>query len=194
MAVIGGRMSRFGMSGSAILMSNRYGRGVGARTGAATGSFDVFYAAEFDRVLRTAALVTRDRGVAEEVTQEAFAKAYASWWRVSRYEMPDAWVRKVAMRMAIRQVQRRKAWEKIASTISAPDDHSDPEHPDERVAAAVGQLHASQRVATVLHYLEDRPIAEIAEIMDCAESTVKVHLHRARQKLAHVLGVQDGDA
>lgn len=182
------------MSGPDLSVWTRPGWSMPARTGAAGASFDDFYGAEFGRVLKTAALVTRNVAVAEEVTQEAFAKAYASWRRVSRYDRPDAWVRKVAMRMAMRQVQRRKAWEAIVQTMPPTDHQQQADSYDDRVAAAVAQLPAGQRVATVLHYLEDRPISEIAEIMDCAQSTVKVHLHRARQKLAQILGVQDVDA
>jgi len=42
-----------------------------------------------------------------------------------------------------------------------------------------------------LHYLADASVAEIATIMDCAESTVKVHLHRGRQALAARLGAEE---
>ena len=157
-------------------------------------SFDAFYGAQFDRVLKTASLVTRDYAVAEEVTQEAFAKAYASWWRVSRYEMPDAWVRKVAMRMALRQVQRRKTFDALVQRMPAPEAATTVHQDEGRVSTLVAQLPPGQRVAIVLHYLEDRPISEIAEIMDCSPSTVKVHLHRARKKLAELLGAEHDDA
>lgn len=179
--------------GTEIHRWTRCGWGMRAHREAGDISFDAFYAAEYERVLKTAVLVTRDQAVAEEVAQEAFAKAYASWWRVSRYEMPDAWVRKVAMRMAMRQVQRKRVWETIAQTLPR-EKHVDDERPDDRVAAAVAQLPPGQRVAITLHYFEDRPISEIAEIMDCAQSTVKVHLYRARQRLALLLGVEDVDA
>ncbi len=39
-----------------------------------------------------------------------------------------------------------------------------------------------------LYYLEDLPISEVAEILACSESTVKVHLHKARKRLADRLG------
>ncbi len=45
-----------------------------------------------------------------------------------------------------------------------------------------------QRAAIVLFYFEDLPVAEIAHILDCAEPTARVHLHRARKRLAEVLG------
>ena len=41
-----------------------------------------------------------------------------------------------------------------------------------------------------LYYLEDASVAEIAAVMDCAENTVKVHLHRGRQALAARLGAE----
>jgi Sigma-70 region 2 len=52
--------------------------------------------------LRSVFLIVRDRGRAEEITQEAFVKLYTHWRRVARYDRPDAWVRRVAIRMAIR--------------------------------------------------------------------------------------------
>ena len=55
-------------------------------------------------------------------------------------------------------------------------------------------LSTAQRAAIVMHYLEDRPIAEIAEIMRCSPSTVKVHLHRGRNRLAEILGEVEPDA
>ena len=53
--------------------------------------------------------------------------------------------------------------------------------------AAVRNLPDRQRHCVVLHYLEDRSVAEIAEVLDTAESTVKVHLHRGRKALAERL-------
>jgi RNA polymerase sigma-70 factor (ECF subfamily) len=52
---------------------------------------------------------------------------------------------------------------------------------------AVRALPARQAQAIALHYLEDRPVAEIAEILGCAPATVKVHLHRGRRALADTL-------
>ena len=51
----------------------------------------------------------------------------------------------------------------------------------------VRRLPARQGQAIALHYLEDLPIADIAEAMGCAENTVKVHLHRGRRSLAAAL-------
>jgi RNA polymerase sigma-70 factor, ECF subfamily len=45
-----------------------------------------------------------------------------------------------------------------------------------------------QRAAVVLFYFEDLPLSEIASILRCSEATVRVHLHRARKRLAELLG------
>ena len=59
-------------------------------------------------VLRTVFLILGDRGRAEEVTQEAFIQLLTHWRKVSRYERPEAWVRRVAIRLAVRTVRRER--------------------------------------------------------------------------------------
>jgi RNA polymerase sigma factor (sigma-70 family) len=53
---------------------------------------------------------------------------------------------------------------------------------------AVRQLPGMQRAAVVLCYFEDLPLSEIADILRCSDATVRVHLHRARKRLAELLG------
>jgi RNA polymerase sigma-70 factor, ECF subfamily len=53
---------------------------------------------------------------------------------------------------------------------------------------AVRRLPTRQSQAIALHYLEDRSVKDIAVVLECAEATVKVHLHRGRQALAAALG------
>src|SRR3954469_18257840 len=55
----------------------------------------------------------------------------------------------------------------------------------------IAQLPAGQRAAIVLHYLEDRPVAEVADVLQCSVATAKVHLHRGRKRLAVLLDVED---
>ena len=52
---------------------------------------------------------------------------------------------------------------------------------------AVRALPARQAQAIALHYMEDRSVAEIADILDCSQNTVKVHLHKGRATLARKL-------
>jgi RNA polymerase sigma factor (sigma-70 family) len=50
-----------------------------------------------------------------------------------------------------------------------------------------------QRATVVLFYFEDRPVAEIADILGISDGSVKVHLHRARQRLVVLLGEEVGE-
>lgn len=151
-----------------------------------------FFRAEFPGVLRTVFLILHDRGRSEDVTQEAFIQLLTQWKKVSRYERPDAWVRRVAIRQAVRMMKRDRTRSELERADAvAPE----PDLPDVDLARAVQRLPAMQRVAVVLFYFEDRPIAEIADILDISDGSVKVHLHRARQRLAALLeGEVDRDA
>lgn len=148
--------------------------------------YTTLFRAEYPIVLRSVFLVTGDRGRAEEITQDSFAKLYAQWRRVAKYDRPDAWVRRVAIRMAIRAAvreRRRPALEmqvEGSATIAA-----DP--PDIDLARAVESLAPQQRACVVLYYFEDRSVPEITDLLEIAEPTVRVHLHRARQRLFDLL-------
>jgi RNA polymerase sigma factor (sigma-70 family) len=147
-------------------------------------AYDWFFRTEYPAVLKTAYLVTHDRETARDVTQEAFIQLLRHWRKVSRYERPDAWVRRVTIRIAVRQSRKLSRQQSAqVEPVAAPHVSMDPD-----LVREVRALPAMQRAAVVLFYFEDRPISEIAEILDCAPSTAKVHLHRARKTLAERLG------
>lgn len=111
-------------------------------------------------------------------------RLYRHWSKVSRYEKPDAWVRRVAIRIAVKEV--RKARLRSAFQPDAEPHYLDPIY-DLDLMKSISALPAMQRAVVVLFYLEDRPISELAQILDCSEATVGVHLHRARKRLAILL-------
>jgi RNA polymerase sigma-70 factor (ECF subfamily) len=53
---------------------------------------------------------------------------------------------------------------------------------------AISGLPPKQRAATVLFYYEDMPLAEVAEMLGCSHATARVHVQRARTRLASMLG------
>ena len=63
---------------------------------------------------------------------------------------------------------------------------------DEEFWKAVRALPKRQAQVIALHYLEDRSVVEIAEILECSEATVKVHLHKGRTRLADRLQLEMG--
>lgn len=148
--------------------------------------FDWVFRAHFASIARTVYLIVYDRGRAEDVTQDAFAQLWRNWSTLRGYERPEAWVRRVAIRMAVRDIRRERQRPDLERRSSYGVDHE--QFPDPDLADAVRKLSPMQRAAVVLHYLEDRPVDEIADVLRVSGSTVKQHLFRARHRLADLLG------
>jgi RNA polymerase sigma factor (sigma-70 family) len=150
---------------------------------------------EYPAVVRTVALILGNQRDAEDVTQEAFLRLLAHWRRVSRYERPGAWVRRVAIRLAGRHHRARERTARLLQRLAPRSEGVVTETGpamDDGLRAALLALPRAQRAAVVLFYLEGVPVAEIAGMLGCREATVRVHLHRARAQLAVTVGeVQD---
>lgn len=152
--------------------------------------FDDFYRREFPLMVALASSVGAGPGVAEDLAQDALIKAHRNWTKISQYDNPGTWVRRVTINLATSSARRKtsemKAKLKLRNSASLALTLTSPEH--EPIWAAVAELPPQQRAAIALHYLEDRPVAQIAEILECSPSTAKVHLHKARTRLAEQLG------
>ena len=148
--------------------------------------FDAVYRAQWRPVVALVYGLSGSRAAAEELAQDAFVAAHRHWGRVGAYEDPGAWVRRVAVNLAVSSLRRRAAEARALGRLGGrrrplPAELG-PE--DEAFWRAVRALPARQAQVVALRYVEDRPVAEIAAILECAEGTVKAHLHRARAALA----------
>ncbi|WP_205752149.1 RNA polymerase sigma factor [Cryptosporangium phraense] len=149
--------------------------------------FDDFYARHFPGIGTQIAAYLGDRAEAEDITQEAFARAWRRWPRLSGYADPAAWVRTVAYRLAVSRWRRaRVAFAHRRQQRAEPVPPPDPEWLD--LVRALATLPPAQRRAVVLHYLGDLSVDEIAAREKVAAGTVKSWLHRARGRLATQLG------
>ena len=152
-------------------------------------SFEAFFAAEYRRVVGLAFVLCGRRGLAEELAQDAFVKAYQHWKDVSAYDDPGAWVRRVVANLATSSFRRgfreARALTRLAARRPPPTEIT-LEDPD--FWSAVRRLPKRQAQCVALHYLEDRSTAEVAEVLGISEATVRVHLHRGRIELATTLG------
>jgi RNA polymerase sigma factor (sigma-70 family) len=142
--------------------------------------YEEVFRSYYASVLRTAYVVLHDHGRAEEVTQEAFLRLYERWSQAASYDHPAAWVRTVAVRDAIRRAERER---RQVVTLQLVDHGKHDRLPDLDLFEAVGALPPRQRAAVALYYLEDRPVDEIARLMEVSPSTVKQHLFQARERL-----------
>ncbi len=151
---------------------------------AARGEFESVFRSAYPSVLRTVFVILHDQGRAEEVTQDAFLRLYERWRGVAGIDRPEAWVRQVAFRLAIKQAKRNR--ERRVVTLVGETGAGD-RLPDVDLARAVASLPAQQRAVVALFYLEDRPVDEVAHLLEVSSSTVKQHLYRARTRLAELL-------
>ncbi len=152
--------------------------------------FSAFFGREFERTVRTAYLVLHDQQAAEDVAQDAFGQLYRCWAKVRGYDNPQAWVRRVAIRMAVRVARREES--RRALTRGQSSQSSPPER-DLDLAAALRALPAQQRAAVALHYYEDQSAEEVGVLLGCSASTVRTHLLRARARLAELLADEEAD-
>ncbi|HEY3212232.1 MAG TPA: sigma-70 family RNA polymerase sigma factor [Actinomycetota bacterium] len=146
--------------------------------------FASFFQAEYPALVRSMYLIVRDKEQARDLAQEAFVQLFSRWRRISHYERPEAWIRRVAIRMAVRAMRRERLRRRLEHEFEAAP-ASGPLDLD--VLRAVAKLSGAQRAAVVLFYFEDRSVADVADILACSEVTAKVHLHRARKRLAELL-------
>jgi RNA polymerase sigma-70 factor, ECF subfamily len=154
-----------------------------------SGAFDAFAQRERSALLAFAWSLTGSLPAAEELVQEALAAAWAAWDRVSDFDKPGAWARKV---VANRAATRRRSAGREARALGRLGfrrvaDKVDLPHGDAELWGLVRALPARQAQVIALHYVDDRSVAEIAGLLDCTVGTVKTHLHRARVALAQAL-------
>ncbi|RZV44946.1 MAG: sigma-70 family RNA polymerase sigma factor [Acidimicrobiia bacterium] len=157
-------------------------------------TFPAFYRREYPKMVAIAAAVSGNRAVAEDLAQEAMLRAHRHWDRVAIYQRPGAWVRRVTINLSLSATKRAAAEMRRMLRISEPSALPEPEAADDRIWKAVAKLPGQQRAAIALFYLEDRPIDEIAEILEVSSATARVHLHRGRQALANALGPEEVSA
>jgi RNA polymerase sigma-70 factor, ECF subfamily len=150
--------------------------------------FEDFFRDEYPRLVPMLHALTGDRHRAEDLAQEALLRAQRDWRRISTYDRPGAWVRRVALNAASNAGRRRGREERALRRVGVAEAGVELPAADERLWGAVRALPEQQRWAVVLHYVEDRPVAEVAAVLECSEGTVKTHLSRARAALARRLG------
>ena len=145
--------------------------------------FDEFVAARSTALLRTAYLLTRDHGLAEDLLQTALTKSWFAWDRISGE--PEAYVRKVMVNTFASWWRRR--WNGEHATAELPDrcvgDAADAVTTGSDLWSAMERLPRRQRAVVVLRYFEDLTEAQTAHVLGCSVGTVKSQTSKALAKL-----------
>lgn len=148
--------------------------------------FDAFVLGAWPRLFRTAYALTGNRADAEDMLQNAFAKAYSNWRRVRRAESTEAYVHRIVVNETITMWRRR--WRHVEHSTGTPPDTTAPNHADsvgerDSMWAAVQTLPARQRAVVVLRYYEDLSERDIAAVLGITPGTVKSQASRALKTL-----------
>ena len=146
------------------------------------GSFEESYVREQPSVFRAAFLLAGERDLAEDATQEAFARALERWRRLRDQRWAGGWVMTTALNVVRRSVRRRRP-----VAVRSTETYDLPER-DLDLWREVRALPKRQQEAVVLHYVGDLSVTDCAAVMGCDEGTVKTHLYRARHDLNQRLG------
>ena len=154
--------------------------------------FREFIRGRWAATVRLAYGLTGDTGHAEDVAQDAFARAYASWGRVSRAGDPQAYVRRIVINEYRRRFRKQRVAEELPGVL--PDAGTMPPGPEERSALldALRSLGPRQRAVIVLRYWMDLSEAETAAALNCSRGTVKSQASRGLAALK--LKVVEGEA
>lgn len=149
--------------------------------------FDVFYRSSYRRVVATVFPVVGQRREAEELTQEAFCRALTRWQQIRDYDQPDAWVRRVAINLALSARQRVQRRAVLLLAMGAPEPV--PALSVDRVVLveALRSVPVRYRAALGLHHVVDLPVAEVAAELDVTVGTVKTWLRRGRAAMSELL-------
>jgi RNA polymerase sigma-70 factor, ECF subfamily len=151
--------------------------------------FEAFYAGQLPRVMRACALVLLDRGEAEDVAAEAFARLWSHWGQIHGEDHAGGYVLKTAMRLCSKR--RRHANREVVGMVPDRAVTSPDLGPSGSVTDALRRLPLRQRQSVVLRDWAGFETAEVARILGTKESTVRVHLARGRAALRDMLTVEE---
>ena len=155
--------------------------------------FEEFYRATAPRVVHLVYATTGDMTIAQDSTQEAFARAWQRWSQISTYDEPLAWVRTVARRIAISAWRKQGAQDRAYVRHGGPSTTEGPGVDRVAVLEALQTLTDPIRESVALYYIADLSIEQIARETGAAVGTVKSHLHRGRRQLADAIEIKEND-
>jgi RNA polymerase sigma-70 factor (ECF subfamily) len=155
-------------------------------TDASSGDQEAFLAladACKETVARIAYYVVGNRDEAEDVTSEAFLKAWMSLG-TKKNDVPfRIWVSRIAKNAAIDRLRRRRP-------IPIDPDTNHHDEPEEilDVRRELMLLPVDMRLPVIMMYYDDMSIADIAKVMHIPEGTVKSRIHNAKERMRKRLG------
>jgi RNA polymerase sigma-70 factor (sigma-E family) len=150
--------------------------------------FHAFYVSENEALCRFGTFLTGDPDEGAELAQEAMARTYRTWSRVTSH--PSAYARRILVNLVRSAYRRRLVARRYSQGSTAPTATvSQAPAVDDwlLVQDALNKLTPVRRATVVLRFYEDLTEAQIAEVLDRPLGTVKSDLHRAMKQLRPLL-------
>jgi len=161
--------------------------------------YEEFARGRLPGVLRYAAALTGDTEQARDIVQEVMVRAFTRWRRISRLDHPDAYLRRMVTN---EWTSWRRRWSVRTITV-LPDEllhNLAGDAPDAMTAVsdrdalrrALDTLPHRQRAALVLRYYEGLSYEECAQVLGCAEGTVRSACSRGTAALRRAVDLDVG--
>lgn len=145
-------------------------------------TFQEFVATRLPGLLRFAAVLTGDRGLAEDVVQEVLLRVHQRWPKVGALDSPEHYVRRM---ITNEYLSWRRRWSRVvprAEPPAGPDsvpDHAATHAERDALRIELDKLPRRQRAVLVLRYYAGLSDAQIAEVLGCRAGTVRGYASRA---------------
>ncbi len=143
-----------------------------------------------DAVLTLAYDFLKDYENAEDVAQDVFMKAFKNIGDFEQKSRFSSWLFRITVNASLdarkSKIRRRKflikkeIYEENGQVLAQPEWQ---DGIDDTLINALNKLSEHQQTTIILRYFHDKSVREIADVLDCSESTVRIHLNRAIQKL-----------
>jgi RNA polymerase sigma-70 factor (sigma-E family) len=150
--------------------------------------FTEFVAAAGGRLRRTAFMLCGDWHKAEDLTQTALAKVFASWRRIGRRDSVQAYAMRTLINTYLADKRARRSTEIVTSQL--PERPVESPGPELRLVVldALATLAPRARAVVVLRYWQDLSVDQVARLLGCSPGNVKSQSSRALDKLRPLLG------
>ncbi|CAL9474061.1 SigE family RNA polymerase sigma factor [Streptomyces pilosus] len=144
--------------------------------------FAAYAGAAWNRLVRTALLLTGDFHEAEDLVQTTLAKVYARWGRIPPDEV-DFYVRRSLVNNNLSRLRRRRVTHLLMPFLpervhQPTGGHAESVEHRAAIMDALATLSTRQRTVLVLRYWDDLTEPDIAELLHCSLGTVKTHARR----------------
>jgi RNA polymerase sigma-70 factor (sigma-E family) len=151
---------------------------------AAGGRLEDLYRAHAPDALRLAYLLTGDRGLAEDLAQDAFVKVFGRFHDLRNRDAFWWYLRRTIVNLSRSHFRRRRVERSWLARQRVDETHTDPDVGErERLRVALRSLRPEQRAAIVLRYFEDLSEADTAQALGVAVGTVKSMVSRGMERL-----------